>query len=44
MLRNHAMHGNNNSIIILFTKNLKQLFFTLDVIKEDKSFICIHNL
>ena len=34
MLRNHSIHFNNNSIIILFIKNLKQLFFCLDVNTE----------
>ena len=34
MLRNHSTHCINNSIIVLFTKNLKQLFFCLDVSKE----------
>ena len=35
MLRNHSIHRKNNSIIIIFTKNLKQLHFCLDVSKED---------
>ena len=41
MLRNHAMYRNNNSIIILFTKNVKQLDFCLDVSKEDVKVLCI---
>ena len=41
MLRNHAIHRNNDSIIILFTKNLKQLHFCLDVSKEDIKVLCV---
>ena len=42
MLHNHAIHRiNNNSIIMLFTKNLKQLFFCLDVCKEDIKVLCV---
>ena len=35
MLRNHSIDCNNNSEIILFTKNLKQLYVCLSVGKED---------
>ena len=28
---NHSIHRDNNSMIILFTKNLKRLFFCLDI-------------
>ena len=35
------IHRKNNSIIILFTKNLKQLHFCLDVSKEDIKVLCV---
>ena len=41
MLRNHAIHCNNNCIIILFTKNFKQLYFCIDVSKEDIKVLCV---
>ena len=34
VLRNHSIHCNNSSIIILFTKNFKQLFFALMLVKK----------
>ena len=34
MLRNHSIHCNNNSIIILFTENFKQWFFVLILVKK----------
>ena len=39
MVRNHAMHRNNNSIIILITKNLKQLFFAMILVKKTKFYV-----
>ena len=33
--QNYSIHYNKNSIIVLFTKELNQLFFCLDVGKED---------
>ena len=34
VLRNHSIHCNNNSTIILFTENFKQLFFVLILVKK----------
>ena len=39
MVRNHAMYRNNNSIIILITKNLKQLFFAMMLVKKAKFYV-----
>ena len=36
ILRNHSIHCNNISIIILFTKNFKHLFFVLLLVKKTK--------
>ena len=41
MLRNHVIHRKNNSIIMLFTKNPKQLHFCLDLSKEDIKVLCV---
>ena len=41
MLCNDVIHRNNNLIIMLFTKNLKQLHFCLDVSKEDMKVLCV---
>ena len=40
VLRNYSIHCDNSSIIVLFTKNLNQLFFHLDVGKEDIKVLC----
>ena len=45
VLRNHSIDCNNNPVIILFTKNVKQLYFCLGVGKEDiiKVLCCLWN-
>ena len=41
VLRNHSINCNNSYIIILFTKNFKQLFFVLMLVKQTKVLCCL---
>ena len=41
VLRSHSIHCNNNSIIILFTNNFKQLFFALMLLKKTEKFYVV---
>ena len=38
VLCNHSIHCNNNFVIILFTKNFKQLFFAFVLVQKTKKF------
>ena len=46
ILHNYFIQSNNNSVIDLFIKDLKQLFFCLDVSKDDiiKNFVFCESL
>ena len=43
ILRNFSIPCNNNSMIVLFTKSLKQLFFCLDIINPFSATIVMRN-
>ena len=44
ILHNYFIQSNDNSVIDLFIKDLKQLFFCLDISKDDKKVFLSLNL